>query len=230
MTFWIIIGIALLALLLIACVLILVSTITITPHIMLAGRNTEAVIHIKSLYGIWNPSFAVPFRDAQDGDGSSEEEFPQSFFGRRQPEGDESETKESEGSRFSWKDIKKLLQATDDFKTWLLKSMKIFKLSSVLWSSNIALDDAAQTATASGTLWGFKHTVLGWLSFHLKLKSAPEIHIYPDFNGPPSFSTTFHCTVRVPVWRLVIAGFGLLIRIWRVEGGLRTWKHMLSKV
>ncbi|MFI2855579.1 DUF2953 domain-containing protein [Paenibacillus sp. JSM ZJ436] len=226
MNAWVVGGLIVGGLLLVCACLVLGSTVKLGIRIKLAARQYSMVIHIHSLYGLFKKTLELPLHSFKE-EVVEEQQPPSRFFGKWiDPSG---KSDPDARSRLAFQDMKKLLQATDGFKTWMLRSVRIFNVSSVFWSTSLALDDAAQTATASGALWGIKHMILGWLSYHVKLHGKPELFIIPDFNGPPQLSSALDVDLRVKVYALVKAGLALWIRVWRVEGGLRTWKSTLQR-
>lgn len=227
MRFWLILGVIVLLLIVLLLILVMASSITVRMNLVLRSRVYHAMVHIRLLYGLIDRRYEFPLHLPKTGFEKEEE----NGLGSKEDFEIENGTGENAKDRLKlgFKDLKLLVRATDGFKDWLLNTISKVKLSGILWSSDVALDNAAETAVAAGALWGVKHTVLGWISYHLKMKSVPELYVNPDFNGPPQFSTTFHCTANVSVAKMMMAGLGLFIRVLRVKGGIRIWRNTLSR-
>ena len=228
MRLWLVLGILVLLLIVLLLILVMASSITVRMNLVLRSREHHAMVHIRLLYGLIDRRYEFPLRLAETGIEREEESTGFSSEGNLEIE-DKTGEKMKDRLKLGFKDFKLLVRATDGLKDWLIDTMSKVKLSGILWSSDVALDNAAETAVAAGALWGVKHTVLGWLSYHLKMKSVPELYVNPDFNGPPQFSTSFHCTAKVSVAKMMMAGLGLLIRVLKVKGGIRIWRNTLSR-
>ena len=227
--YWLFWSLLILAVFLILLFIVLSSTATLRLNVHVEFKNSYAILQVRMLFGLIRRRYELPFDPA---DIQINPEHESAAFDPYE------ETETADGmrgeKRMGWtklrlRDYRLLMRATDGFRDWLLQTMSRVKLTGILWSSSFALDDAAETASAAGVLWTLKHTVLGWLSFHLQLCAAPELSVLPDFNGPPQFSSTFHCTAKISLWKMALSGMGLLVRVLKVKGGIRAWRTTLSK-
>lgn len=221
---WLILLILVLLILVALLILVMASTITIRVHLILRSKEYRMIVRIRMLYGLVNARIEVPIMLNDNGI-----EYTVKYFSK-QSEGTSQDLMEnSKFQKLRFNDYRHLFQATDGFKDWFLNTMSNVRLSEIRWSTSLALDNAAETAVAAGTVWGVKHTILGWLSFHLRMKSTPELHVLPEFNGPPQLSTDFSCVARISCGRAIIAGLKLVIRVLKIKGGLKIWQNTLFK-
>nr|WP_237391876.1 DUF2953 domain-containing protein [Paenibacillus dendrobii] len=130
-------------------------------------------------------------------------------------------------------DVRILLKSTVAFKKWLQHTFSHVRIHDLNWSTSFSTGEAEWTAVATGVLWSLKTTLVGWLSFQVRMKSTPRLSIIPDFRDEMLFSTEFNCVARLPMGYAMFASFILLFRILKVEGGLKRWfrlyRHMKGK-
>lgn len=227
--YWLFWSLLILAVFLILLIISLASTATFRLHVHVEYENSYAVLQVRMLYGLIRRRYELPFDPADIQINPEQESAEFDPYEETETADGNNGEKRMGWTKLGLRDYRLLMKATDGFRDWLLQTMSRVRLTGILWSSCFALDDAAETATAAGVLWTLKHTVLGWLSFHLQLCAAPELTVLPDFNGPPQFSSTFHCTAKVPLWKMALSGMGLLMRVLKVKGGFRAWRTTLSK-
>lgn len=226
MGIWLILLILVLLILVALLTLVLASTVTIRLHIVLRSKEYRMMVNIRLLYGMINVQYEVPFRLTDTG--VQYADIPLSSEpSKARIDAPEEETTNKREFRFS--NYQALFRATNGLKDWFLNTLSIVRLSEVRWATSLALDNAAESAVAAGMVWGIKHTILGLLSFHLKLTSSPQLQVYPEFNGPPQISTDLSFVVRITCGRAVFAGLVLLVRILAIKGGLKTWRKVLSR-
>lgn len=121
-----------------------------------------------------------------------------------------------------------LLNYTPDLIRWSKKVLRHVHCSMLLWETHIGMEDAADTAVASGSMWAFKGTVTGWLSHLIRLQHRPDIQVHTHFHAP-QFTTEFRCIAKIRFGHAMIAGVILLVRMVKVKGGLKLWQNILFK-
>lgn len=129
---------------------------------------------------------------------------------------------------YSHEKFKKLISHVLGFHHWLVSTLKRTHCSQISWITNVGLDDAAETAISTGLIWGLKTSILGVLFNHIKLEAQPQLAVVPHFNHP-QFKMHFDCIIMIRLGYAMLAGLHLLVRIYKVKGGIRTWQNILSK-
>lgn len=124
--------------------------------------------------------------------------------------------------------FRELISHVLGFHRWLLSTLKHTHCSQISWITNVGLDDAAETAITTGMIWGLKTSILGIIFNHIQLEAQPQLAVVPQFNNP-QFQTHFDCIIRIRLGYAMFAGLHLLVRIYKVKGGIRTWQNILSK-
>jgi hypothetical protein len=129
-----------------------------------------------------------------------------------------------------WMDqFERLLQATSGLRVWLQSTLRRVSFRKLEWSTNIALEDAAHTATLTGALWGVKATIVGWLTRYISLKQRPKLFVVPVFGSKPLFSTELRCIAQIRCGYAIYAGLVLIVRVLKVKGGVKKWLTILLK-
>ncbi|MNP21501.1 hypothetical protein D3C76_1141210 [compost metagenome] len=122
-----------------------------------------------------------------------------------------------------------VLEATEDFIEWLKRTLSRITISKLEWSTNLCAGDAAYTAVLTGMLWSTKTFIVGWLSHHVRMKDCPRLFIVPDFDDSPHFTSEMSCILQISCGHAIYAGFVLFVRVLKVKGGVKKWKHILFK-
>lgn len=226
MGIWLILLILVVLILVTLLILVLASTVTFRIHIILRSKEYRMMVNIRLLYGMINVQYEVPFNLTDKGVRYSDRSLSSDPSKQRidEPEKDMENKRE-----FNFSNYHVLVQATKGLKNWFLNTLSIVRLSEVHWATSLALDNAAESAVAAGTVWGIKHTILGLLSFHLKLENTPQIQVHPDFNGPPQISTDLSFVIRITCAKAIFAGLMLMIRIVSIKGGMKIWRRTLFR-
>lgn len=129
---------------------------------------------------------------------------------------------------YRYEQTKQLISHVLGFHRWLMSTLKRTHCSQISWITNVGLDDAAETAITTGMIWGLKTSILGIIFNHIQLEAQPQLAVVPQFNDP-QFQTHFDCIIRIRLGYAMLAGLHLLVRIYKVKGGIRTWQNILSK-
>lgn len=129
---------------------------------------------------------------------------------------------------YRFEQSKELISHVLGFHRWLMSTLKRTHCSQISWITKVGLDDAAETAIATGMIWGLKTSILGVLFNHIQLEAQPQLAVVPHFNQP-QFKTSFDCIIMIRLGYAMLAGLHLLVRIYKVKGGIRTWQNILSK-
>jgi hypothetical protein len=128
----------------------------------------------------------------------------------------------------SYEKFKELMHHVIGFHHWLISTLKHTHCTQIRWVTDIGLDDAAETAITTGMIWGLKTSILGVFFNHIKLEAQPQLAVVPQFNQT-MFRTHFNCLLRIRMGYAFFAGLQLLVRIYKVKGGIRTWQKTLTK-
>lgn len=127
-----------------------------------------------------------------------------------------------------YEQVKELVGHVLGFNRWLMSTLKRIHCRQISWATDIGLDDAAETAITTGMIWGIKTSILGILFNQIKLEAQPQLAVVPHFNSM-QFRTAFECIIVIRLGYAMLAGLHLLVRIYKVKGGIRTWQNILSK-
>ncbi|GIP52061.1 MULTISPECIES: DUF2953 domain-containing protein [Paenibacillus] len=225
---WIWLG-SILVLLLLVLTLILLSKITFHIKLKKENKDETIMIDVTLLFGLLTYHYRIPalgLNKLQDGlwveNNSSD-----NFFKTHTSAGEQEIDKEKVNL---WAEqFRDMIRATRGLKKWLNTTLRRVTLVSMEWSTNVALTDAAHTATLTGALWALKTTLIGWLSYHISLRQRPKLFVVPVFGGSPLFSTELNCTAEIRLGNAVYAGMVLVVRVLKVKGGVKKWRSLLSK-
>lgn len=127
-------------------------------------------------------------------------------------------------------EVRILLRSTVSLKKWLQHTFAHVRIHELDWSTRFSTGEAEWTAVASGVLWSIKTTLVGWLSFQVRMKKNPHLNVIPEFGGEMSFSTEFYCVSRLSFGYAMYASFILMSRILQVDGGLKRWFRLYRQV
>lgn len=225
MRVWIFLAVGLVVLLIVLPVVVLSSKVTIKLDVVLRKDEYKLLAEIKMIFGLITRKYEVPFHLANGGIEFKKETVPAE-------QGIPLRSKEQEDpSRrtIRYRDYARVLWSTKGFKKWTRQTMAAVHFMDVRWSTRIALEHAADTAVATGLLHGIKHTLLGWMSYHLIMEEMPQIDVVPIFNGPPQISTELNCIAKISCGKAMYAGLVLIVRVLKVKGGIRSWQNTLFK-
>lgn len=226
---WIWLGGLLILLLIVIVVVILCSKITF--YLTVKKKNQDDTIHLKVslLFGMINLDYQIPvimLKNLQEGIRIEQDYMDNLPIG--QSKSSEQGINKEKVERW-WDEFKQLVKATKGLKRWLVTTLRRVRVTRLDWSTNVALPDAAHTATLTGALWGVKSTLVGWLSYHLSLRQRPKLFVVPVFGSPPFFSTELLCIAEIRCGYAIYAGLVLIVRVLKVKGGVKKWLNILSK-
>lgn len=225
---WIWLGGILILLLLIAA-LILLSTITFNLTLRKKNRDDMVLLEVTMLYGFVRLRYQVPtirIKNWRDGV-QIEKNQPENVLQKESTSVDHEVNKDKVEL---WMDqFERLLQATSGLRVWLQSTLRRVSFRKLEWSTNIALEDAAHTATLTGALWGVKATIVGWLTRYISLKQRPKLFVVPVFDSKPLFSTELRCIAQIRCGYAIYAGLVLIVRVLKVKGGVKKWLTILLK-
>lgn len=227
---WIWLGVILILLLAcIALVLILLSPIKFRLVARKVNWNETVRIEVVTLYGLTRLRYEIPyiiFKNMKDGFKVEQKHASNLEKG----EADSSAQDINKDKVRFWADkFYDLLRATRGLKQWMASTLRYVTFDKLDWSTNVALSNAAHTATLSGVLWGLKTTLIGWLSCYIRLRQRPRLFVVPVFDQPPQFVTEFECSGKIRLGRALYAGFVLIVRVLKVKGGFKKWLSFTVK-
>lgn len=224
---WIWLG-GILILLLLIIFLILMSKVRLRLFIRKVNDDDTIKLDITMLYGLLSMHYQVPsilLKNWREGLEIEQERSENMIFDSSDSKRDINKDKVN-----SWiDDLDRMIKATKGFKKWLKKTLRRVTFQGLEWSTNVALDDAAHTATLTGALWGLKSTLVGWLTRHISLQQRPKLFVVPVFGGKPLFTTELSCIAEIRCGYAIYAGLVLIVRVLKVKGGVKKWLNILSK-
>jgi hypothetical protein len=121
---------------------------------------------------------------------------------------------------------KRLIQNAEGFSEWLTAALSDWRCVHLRWHTHIGLGDAPGTAVAVGMAWGAKCSLLHYVLNHVQLKTSPDLAVVPQYNHN-HFSTNLLAVGRIRLGRALVDSAILLWRIWKVRGGVSTWRKIL---
>jgi len=218
-----------LALLFLAIVLVLSSSIEFHFRLWKRGKNDHMELNVSFLFGLVKLHFELPaivFQGFRRGVRVKlEESGVAPVMEKQQAEGEKQIDKELVEK---WIDkFKKAVRATKGMKKWAIDTMSHVKITSLNWSTDFSLGDAAGTATAAGALWGLKWSIIGWVSQWVRLKETPKLFVVPVFQDNIGFTTEMDCGGRISVIYAMKSGLLLLVRALRADKDLILWKELI---
>ncbi|MDQ0194521.1 DUF2953 domain-containing protein [Paenibacillus wynnii] len=228
MTLWLAIP---LALLLVAIVLLLSSSIVFHFRLRKRGKDDRVEIDISLLYGLVKLHYELPYFIFEGIKRGVSVKLEQSGVMPAVEKQSEEEGQIDKEVVDKWVDkFKKALRATKGLKKWVKDTMSHVKITQFDWSTDFSLGDAAVTATTAGAIWGLKWSMIGWGSQWVQLKKRPRTFVVPVFGEDKiTFSTELACAGRLSMAYGMYAGIMLLFRAYKAERGLRQWKELIRK-
>jgi hypothetical protein len=121
---------------------------------------------------------------------------------------------------------KRLIQHAEGFSDWLTAVLTDWRCIHLRWHTHIGLGDAPDTAVAVGLAWGAKCSLLHYALNHVQLQTQPDLAVIPQYNRN-HFSTNLLVIGRIRLGNALIDTAFLLWRIWKVRGGVSTWRKIL---
>ncbi|MGF7050366.1 hypothetical protein J2T13_004904 [Paenibacillus sp. DS2015] len=221
-------GIIVIVLLLIMAVCL--SVIRFELWIKKHGKDDEVVLNIRMLYGLIRLHYELPIMKFEN--------MKKGILIKVEKKNNIKESKdETKKTRVDKRKIDywqtqfiKILEATDSFLIWMKKTLSHVSILKLDWSTNISAGDAAYTAIATGMVWSIKGSLVGWLSYHMGMRTAPRLFVVPVFDDKPQFSTELSCIAQISCGYAMYAGLILMVRVFKVKGGIKKWKSILFKV
>lgn len=225
MTLWLAIP---LAVLLLAIVLTLSSSIVFHFKLCKRDKNDRVVLDIAFLYGLFKLHYVLPsvvFEGITRGVKVKLEESGIAPVMKKERDNEKHIDKEVVDT---WLDtFKKALAATKGLKKWFKDTLSHVRITKLDWSTDFSLGDAAGTATAAGALWGLKWSIIGWGSQWVRLKKKPRLFVVPVFEDDLSFATEMVCSGSFRMLHALSAGIRLAVRASKVKHGLSLWKELI---
>lgn len=226
MTLWLAIP---LALLLVAIVLLLSSSIVFHFRLRKRGKDDRMEIDISLLYGLVKLHYELPYIIFEGIKRGVSVKLEQSGVMPAVEKHSEAEEQVDKEVVDKWVDkFKTALRATEGLKKWFKEMMSHMKITQFDWSTDFSLGDAAVTATAAGGIWGLKWSIIGWGSQWVRLKRRPRMFVVPVFGEDRIvFATEMVCAGSISMAYTLYAGMQLLVRAYRAESGLHLWKDLI---
>ncbi|WP_170936528.1 DUF2953 domain-containing protein [Paenibacillus aquistagni] len=120
-------------------------------------------------------------------------------------------------------DLSVLLDMVD-----LLNWLKVVKVDTFIWDTEIGLDETPLTAMATGAVWGSVAYGTGLLTQYLSFHTMPRLQVEPNFQEL-CFSTRMVCISRVRIAKATAAVVALIFRLQDFKGGHKVWQNIQSK-
>lgn len=227
MTLWLVIPLGLLVL---AMVLVLSSSIDFRIRCYKHGKNDLLELDVTTLFGLIKLHYELPrlvFKGLEQGVIGKFKETGTATKGVDTVKEEQFDKERIE----HWRDnIQLAVKSTRGLKKWFKETVSHVKISKLDWSTDFSLGDAADTAIASGAVWGLKWSIVGFISQWVKLKHNPRVFVKPVFQDEHSFSMEFVCEGKMSVSYAVYASLQLLLRVLRETGGISNWRKLLKRM
>jgi len=220
-----------LALLLVAIVLLLSSSIVFHFRLRKRGKDDRVEIDISLLYGLVKLHYELPYIIFEGIKRGVSVKLEQSGVMPAVEEQSEEEGRIDKEVVDKWIDkFKKALRATKGLKEWFKDTMSHVRITQLDWSTDFSLGDAAVTATTAGAIWGLKWSMIGWGSQFVRLQKRPRTFVVPVFSEDKmSFSTEVTCSGSLSMAYGMYAGIMLLFRAYKTERGLHVWRELIRE-
>lgn len=225
---WIWLG-GLLLLLLILIFAALISRIMLTLNVNKLGKDDTILIEVSALFGLFKYHYEIPmlkFKNLKQGLQVKEKKEGNVMKDHHQ----EAETHIDKDKVDTWvENWKRMLASTHDLKLWMSRTLRRVKVRHLDWTTELGLSDAVHTAQLTGALYGVKYSLLGWLSYKLRLLVPPQVFVIPIYGTQPHISTKMTCIAEIRCGYAMYAGLVLLVRVLKVKGGAKKWQNILFK-
>lgn len=225
MSIWVLLAIGLVLLFVILLLIVLSSMITMSFGIRLSTKECKVNIRITMLFGLLRREYDIPVKVANGAVELEIKEVPD----KEEQDEDGDEPAKSIPMSFPLRGLNGGLTKSPSFKRWMKRTLTRIRLKELKWTTRVALDNAAETAVATGLMWSIKHTLLGWVSYKLKMEQIPQLDISPIFNGPPQISTEMRCIAEISCGKAMYAGLVLMVRVLKMKGGIKSWQNTQFK-
>lgn len=227
MTLWLVIP---LGLLILALILVLSSSIDFRIRCYKHDKNDLLELDVKTLFGLVKLHYELPrlvFMGLEQGVIGKFKETGTATTGVDTVKEEKFDKERIE----HWRDnVQLAVKSTRGLKKWFKETVSHVKISKLNWSTDFSLGDAADTAIASGAVWGLKWSIVGFISQWVKLKHNPRVFVKPVFQDEHSFSMEFVCEGKLSVSYAVYASLQLLVRVLRETGGISKWRKLLKRM
>ncbi|WP_068617028.1 DUF2953 domain-containing protein [Paenibacillus tuaregi] len=220
-------GLILLLLLLIFAALI--SRIRLTLNVNKHSKDDTILLEVSALFGLFKYKYEIPmlkFENLKQGIQVKQQRQDNVMKGHHKEDEQQIDKDKVEGWLENWN---RILDATHDLKVWMQRTFRRVRVKHLDWSTEVGLSDAVHTAQLSGALWGVKYSLVGLLSFYLKLLVPPELFVIPIYGRKPHFTTKMTCIAEIRCGYAIYAGLVLIARVLKVKGGVKKWQNILFK-
>lgn len=223
--FWLWVG---LFIIFVAVCIVLVSSIRGEVHFTRVRDNDQLSFHVRALFGLFHYRFVVPvikFKNWSKGVMVKSEAVNQkssTLIGEQQ----EHFNKEKIVDLYTR--VKLLLENAVNINSWLKQTLRHVSCSKLSWVTRLGIGDAPETAISTGMVWAIKSSMLGFVMKYVQVRTRPQIAVIPQYNQH-QFATEFHAEGQIRVAYVLWAGVMLLVRIYKVKGGLRVWYEQIIR-
>jgi hypothetical protein len=226
-TLWLAIPLVLLVL---ALILVLSSSIDFRIRCYKHGKNDLLELDVTSLFGLIKLHYELPqlvFKGLEQGVWGKFKETGTATTG---VDTVKEEIFDKERIMHWRANVNQAVKSTRGLKEWLKETVAHVKISKLDWSTDFSLGDAADTATASGAVWGLKWSIVGFISQWVKLQQHPRIFVKPVFEDELCFAMEFVCKGKMSVGYTLYALMRLFRRVMREKGGIGHWRNLLKQM
>lgn len=115
-----------------------------------------------------------------------------------------------------YRQAKLFTKRIEDFSGWMKWTFAKVRCTQLQWATYVGIGDAAETAIATGIIWGLKTSLLGFIFRYLKLDARPELLVQPQYNRK-QFSVKLRCMVHIRFGLVLLAGMLLAVRFLRAN-------------
>lgn len=111
------------------------------------------------------------------------------------------------------KNYQEILEHVVQFNRIVRRFLNTIAVKRFDWQSIIGVGDAARTGTAAGVLWTIKGSITGLISHYLRMKTMPQIMVYPHFQQMIT-QTNLSCMIQFRIGYAIGAGL-LIVKFWK---------------
>ncbi len=209
--------------------LVMVSYIQITFHLMRKGKDDMLRYDIKALLGLVRFRVEVPvviFKGLDKGIDYKSEAILKNTDQLMAEHGEQMD----KTKLFQYmSSARKLIQHVHQFKIWMYQTMSYIKCEKFRWNTELGSGDCPATAVLAGSVWGLKASIIGFISTKIKLQAEPELSVSPQYNQT-AFSTEMFSVLKIRLAHALWANVNLLCRIMKVKGGFKTWARFAASI
>lgn len=207
--------------------LIMASPVVIKGQVKRSGKNDDAELFVKALYGIIKYRIKIPIVQFTGSSVELKEQVSMSGAGINTWKQFNDDI-DAERVVSTLDKLKQILELTRNLTGLMKQTLTKVRLTEWNWSTTVGTGDAMWTAMATGLVWSVQTSILGVLSQMVKLHAEPKMNVQPIYQHP-AFTTELVCIAQIRFGYAILAGLQLLVRMKKWKGGVKAWQNILFK-